>query len=58
MLWQGTVVAPGCRATAALLCLSRVLPGLVFGDALLEILQPELQLVRAELLRSTAELLA
>ena len=58
MLWQGAVVAPRCWATAALLGLSRILPGLVFGDGLLEVLQPELQLVRAELLRPTAELLA
>ena len=58
MLRQGAVVAPGrCRTTAALLGLRRLLPGLVLGDALLEILEPELQLVRAELLRPAAELL-
>ena len=52
------MVAPGrCRAAAALLGVRRVLPGLVLSDALLEILEPELQLVRVELLRSAAELL-
>ena len=56
MLRQGAVVAPGrCRA-AALLGSRRILPGLVPGDGLLEILEPELQLVRAELLRPAAEL--
>ena len=34
----------------------RLLRGLVLGDGLLEILEPELQLVRAELLRPAAEL--
>jgi len=50
MLWQGAVVSPGrCRAAAVLRRLRRILPGLVLGDGLLEILKPELQLVRAEL---------
>jgi hypothetical protein len=36
----------------------RVLPGLVLGNGLLEVLQPELQLLRAELFGTTAELVA
>jgi hypothetical protein len=36
----------------------RVLCCLVFGDALLEVLQPELELVRVELLGAAAELVA
>jgi len=36
----------------------RVLPGLVFRDALLQILDPELQLIGRQLLGAAAELLA
>jgi hypothetical protein len=34
----------------------RVLPGLVGGDGLLEVLEPKLELIRAQLLGATAEL--
>ncbi len=57
MSGQGAVVASRRpRRAAALPGLHRLLPGLVLGNALLKILEPELHLVRAELFRPTAEL--
>ena len=58
---QCTVVAS--RAIAAWRCLGRVrrsgiLSRLVLAHGLLEVLEPELQLVRAQLLRPAAELMS
>ena len=46
------VAGPGWRHNG------RVLPGLVLGDRLLQILQAELQLLVGQLLRAAAELMA
>jgi hypothetical protein len=56
---KGSVVAVGMSfAPLALVVFCRVLRGLIRGDGLLQVLQCQLQLVRAQLFRATAELLA
>jgi hypothetical protein len=56
---EGAVVAIGaCRAPLALFVLRCVLRGLVRGGGLFQVLQCQLQLVRTQLFRATAEALA
>jgi hypothetical protein len=60
--WQGAVVAIGTRLPPpprfARPCICRVLRGLVGGKALLQVLQSQLQLLAAQLLGTTTELMA
>ena len=59
MRWESTVVAVGTgHAPLALGVLCGILCGLSSGDGLLQILERQLQLVRTQLFRAAAELLA
>ena len=56
MIAVGPASRRGSRAVSA--AIRRILRGLVRGDGLLQILQPELQLIGAQLLGAAAELVA